>query len=100
MGFRTSTRSQWRKYISWPEELSPTGRALPTTLKAGGIQALRLIAANEVFEVAYFSELLRNISNYVSGSVVEDTDYVVKTLTAIVNVRATPPIIYASINLK
>ncbi|KAG0649388.1 hypothetical protein D0Z07_4423 [Hyphodiscus hymeniophilus] len=62
----------------------PNG-ALPTSLKAGGTQALQLIAANEEFEVAYFSELLANVTNDVPGYDVEDKDYVVKTLTAVVN---------------
>ena len=59
---------------------------LPTSLKAGGTQALQLIAANEEFEVAYFSELLSNVTNDVPGYDVKDKDYVVKTLTAVLNV--------------
>lgn len=60
--------------------------ALPTSLKAGGTQTLQLIAANEIFEVAYFTELLYNVTNNVPGYDVMDKDYVVKTLTAVVNV--------------
>lgn len=63
----------------------PNG-ALPSSLKAGGIQALQLIAANEIFEVAYFTELLANVTNDVPGYSVENKDYVVRTLTAVVNV--------------
>ncbi|KAL2069402.1 hypothetical protein VTL71DRAFT_14081 [Oculimacula yallundae] len=44
----------------------PNG-ALPSSLKAPGIQALQLIAANELFEVAYFSELVHNITTGVPG---------------------------------
>jgi len=62
----------------------PNG-ALPSTLKAGGVQALQLIAANELFEVAYLSELLNNVTTDMPGYEVEDKDYIVKTLTAIVN---------------
>lgn len=64
----------------------PNG-ALPSSLKANGVQALQLIAANEQFEVAYFSELLANVTNDVPGYSVAEKDYVVKTLTAVVNVR-------------
>jgi hypothetical protein len=64
----------------------PNG-ALPSSLKAGGIQALQLIAANELFEVAYFTDLLQNVTDNVPGYQVEDYDYVVATLTAIRAVR-------------
>lgn len=64
----------------------PNG-ALPTTLKPDAIQTLQLIAANELFETAYFTELLSNVTNHVPGYDVENYDYVVKTLTAVVNVR-------------
>lgn len=62
----------------------PNG-ALPTTLKADAIQALQLIAANEQFEVAYFTELLANVTNGVPGYEDGNTDYIKRTLTAIVN---------------
>ena len=65
----------------------PNG-ALPSSLKANGVQALQLIAANEIFEVAYFTELLANVTNNVPGYEVEDKDYIVKTLTAVVNVSS------------
>lgn len=65
----------------------PNG-ALPSSLTAGGTQALQLIAANEEFEVAYFSELLANVTNSVPGDGydIADKDYVIKTLTAVLNV--------------
>lgn len=44
----------------------PNG-ALPSSLKAAGVQALQLIAANELFETAYFTELISNITNKVPG---------------------------------
>jgi hypothetical protein len=64
----------------------PNG-ALPSSLKAGGIQALQLIAANELFEVAYFTDLLQNVTDKVPGYQVEDYDYVVATITAVRAVR-------------
>jgi hypothetical protein len=63
---------------------------LPKTLKKDGVQTLQLVAANELFEVAYFTELLKNVTDGVAGYDVEDKDYVIKTLTAVVNV--TPPL--------
>ncbi|KUJ14586.1 uncharacterized protein LY89DRAFT_650489 [Mollisia scopiformis] len=61
----------------------PNG-ALPTQLTAGATQTLQLIAANELFEVAYFTELVNNITNKVPGYENADS-YALKTLTAIVN---------------
>lgn len=60
--------------------------ALPTDLKADAIQALQIIAVNEIFETAYFSSLLDNVTNGVSGYTDfggMEKDYVVKSLTAI-----------------
>lgn len=63
----------------------PNG-ALPNTLKQSGVQALQLIAANELFEVAYFTELLHNITSKVSGYHEGHDKYIIDTLTAVVNV--------------
>ena len=65
---------------------APNGGA-PSSLKAPAVQAFQLIAANELAEIAYFTELIANVTNDVPGYDVEDKDYIVKTLTAIVNVR-------------
>jgi hypothetical protein len=64
----------------------PPNSVVPTTLQPAGIQTLQLIAANELFEVAFFTELLSNISNNVPGYDIPDKDYVVRMLTAVVNV--------------
>lgn len=40
---------------------------LPTTLGANSITAFQLIASNELFETAYFSSLLKNITDCASG---------------------------------
>ena len=65
----------------------PNG-ALPTSLTDSGAQTLQLIAANEIFEVAYFTELLANVTNDVPGyELGADKAYVVKTLTAVTAVR-------------
>lgn len=58
--------------------------ALPTSLKASGVQTLQLIAANEIFEVAYFTELLKNITSGVAGYEAGNTDYIKASLAAVV----------------
>jgi hypothetical protein len=63
--------------------------ALPTSLTTNGIQALQLIAANELFEVAYFTQLLQNITTRVRGyEEGHDDKYIIDTLRAVVNVSA------------
>ena len=41
--------------------------ALPSDLDKATITSFQLIAANEIFEVAYFTELYNNITNNVPG---------------------------------
>ena len=66
----------------------PTEPAQTTTpkLTAAGIQTLRLIAANELAEVAFFSELVSNITNGVPNYQCED--HVLASLVSILNVRS------------
>ena len=64
---------------------------LPTIVKSTGVTTLQLLALNEIFEVAYFTELLANVTNSVPGydhkSIAPlDKNYVVDALTAVVNV--------------
>ncbi|KAF4630723.1 hypothetical protein G7Y89_g7417 [Cudoniella acicularis] len=56
---------------------------LPTKLTPAAVQTLQLIAANELFEVAYFTELISNITTKVPGY--ECDQYVLNSLTAVVN---------------
>lgn len=68
---------------------------LPTTLTPAAITSLELLANNELFEVAFFSELLSNITNTVTGygfSDLEpfDRDLIIKSLTAILKVAYSP----------
>ncbi|KAH8790459.1 late sexual development protein [Hyaloscypha sp. PMI_1271] len=62
----------------------PNG-ALPSTLKPNGVQALQLIAANELFEVAYFTELVHNITSKVRGYSDGHHQYIIDTLTSVIN---------------
>ncbi|KAK4692825.1 hypothetical protein P7C71_g4455, partial [Lecanoromycetidae sp. Uapishka_2] len=63
---------------------------LPTSVKSTGVTTLQLLATNEIFEVAYFTELIANITNNVTGYDAValaplDYNYVLKSLTAVVN---------------
>jgi hypothetical protein len=64
--------------------------ALPTSLPADAEQTLQVIAYNEIFEVAFFSSLLANVTNGVDGftDLPLDKDYIVKILTAVVAVSS------------
>lgn len=64
---------------------------LPTSLKSGAVTALELLANNELFEVAFFSELLTNITSNVPGydaasTTPLDRALLIKSISAIVNV--------------
>lgn len=67
-------------------------KPLPKSVKSAGVTTLQLLALNEIFEVAYFTDLLANITNNVSGydaaSIAPlDRQYVIDSITAVVNVR-------------
>ena len=58
---------------------------------ATGVTTLQLLALNELFEVAYFTELLTNVTTNVAGYDTAsfaplDRKYVIDATTAIVNV--------------
>lgn len=70
---------------------TPPNGPLPTIVKSAGVTTLQLLALNEIFEVAYFTELLANVTNSVPGYTADciaplDKKYVVDALTAVVNV--------------
>ena len=67
----------------------PNG-ALPSTLTPNGVQTLQLIAANELSEVAFFTQLLQNITNKVPGYHEGHHPYIIDTLTAVVAVSHLP----------
>ncbi|KAI4190868.1 MAG: hypothetical protein LQ346_004842 [Caloplaca aetnensis] len=63
---------------------------LPTSLKDPAVTTLQLLANNELFEVAFFTELLANITNNVPGydeaaTAPLDRTYLIKALSAIRN---------------
>lgn len=58
----------------------------PPALSAEGVTNLKLIALNELFEVAFFTELIYNVTNKISGYDLEvDHDYILDSLNAIVD---------------
>lgn len=84
-GFPNPSPSQLMKIQSEAGGTLPN-TALPTKLPADAIQSLQVIAVNEIFETAYFSSLLDNVTNGVSGYTDFgglDKAYVVKSLKAI-----------------
>ncbi|KAL8917532.1 MAG: hypothetical protein Q9208_007893 [Pyrenodesmia sp. 3 TL-2023] len=63
---------------------------LPTSLKSAAVTTLQLLANNELFEVAFFSELVTNITTNVAGydeaaTAPLDREYLIKALSTIVN---------------
>jgi len=64
---------------------------LPTSLTPAGSQTLQLIALNELFEVAYFTQLLSNITNGVDGYEDGDDTEIINALEVIINVRLILP---------
>jgi hypothetical protein len=61
---------------------------LPTSLPADAVTTLQVIAYNEIFEVAFFSSLLANVTDGVDGytDLPMDKDYIISILTAVVAV--------------
>jgi hypothetical protein len=60
----------------------------PSNISADGLVSLRLVAANELFEVAFFSDLLNNVTQNVKGYEIDgnNRDLVIKSLTAVLAV--------------
>ncbi len=67
--------------------LLPNGPPPPVAPKEDDLLSLRLIAFNEIFEVAYFTELLFNITNNVAGYEYQDQaqrQQIIDAITAVV----------------
>ena len=65
----------------------PNGPPPPTAPKEDDLLSLRLIAFNELFEVAYFTELLYNVTNNVPGYAYQDQSerqQIIDAITAVV----------------
>jgi hypothetical protein len=65
----------------------------PLNISSEGIKSLQLIAFNELFEIAFFSSLISNISSDEPGFIVRDErrrDGILRTLRRILAVSWTP----------
>lgn len=63
---------------------SLSNAALPLNISSEGIKNLQVIALNELAEVAFFAQLLANITNNVEGYQIPDAthDYILEALLA------------------
>ena len=86
-GFPNPSPAQLKQIETLAGGSLPNG-PLPTTLTPSAVVAVQLIALNEIFEVAYFTDLLSNITNSVPGYELTgyNRTYVTEALTAVVNV--------------
>lgn len=59
--------------------------SLPGNISMEGLKDFQLIAFNELAEVAFFTELLSNITNNVEGYMInaEKRDFIISTITAV-----------------
>lgn len=92
-GFPSPSASQLKSISQAAGGYLPNG-PLPSKLSDTATVTLQLIALNEIFEVAYFTELVQNITSGVSGyDVGSNQAFAVKALTAIKNVSRRPSIL-------
>lgn len=64
----------------------------PAKVSDEGVTNLKLIALNEIFEVAFFTQLQQNITNYVPGYELhgQDREFILKTINAVIAVSLSP----------
>lgn len=60
----------------------------PATVKPSTLTTLRFIAFNEIFEVAFYTQLIQNITNYVPGYEIKDEKKKQKLLANLVAIQA------------
>jgi hypothetical protein len=87
-GFPSPSPAQLKEIESLAGGPLPNG-ALPSELTPTAIATLQLLALNELFEVFYFTTLLKNITDSVPGYELTgaeyDRTYIIDTITAIKN---------------
>ncbi|KYK59150.1 late sexual development protein [Drechmeria coniospora] len=81
-GFPSPSAQQELSIAQQAGGLLPNGPA-PTSLGANSITAFQLIAFNELFETAYFSSLLANITSGAAGYEAENKDELIKIFTTV-----------------
>lgn len=84
-GFPNPSKDQVKDIANKAGGLLPDG-PLPTELGNGSTVAFQLINANELFETAYFSSLLKNITDEVDGYKSDNKAELVKIFSTIVAV--------------
>ena len=87
-GFPNPSQSQLADIQKAAGGTLPNG-PLPPTLKDDASTTLNLIALNELFEVAYFTQLLANVTQKVPGydcGIAPECEMLVQTLQSVVNV--------------
>lgn len=84
-GFPTPSDAQLRE-ISLQAGGQLPGGPLPNNLGPGSKTAFQLIAFNELFETAFFSSLLYNVTENVHGYETDAKESVVKVLSAVLAV--------------
>ena len=84
-GFPTVDNSTLRSIEQRAHGTLPNG-ALPTSLSDTSVTVLQLIAFNEIFEVAFFTNLIQNVTNNVRGYQIDSPvlkNLVLNTLQAV-----------------
>ena len=84
-GFPTPNQGQEQQIFQEARGTLPNGPT-PDKISDEGIFSLQVVALNELFEVAFFDQLLYNITNSVPGYQIPDSkkyDFAVKSLTAV-----------------
>ncbi|KAK5107875.1 hypothetical protein LTR62_000585 [Meristemomyces frigidus] len=85
-GFPTVTPALLENIAEAAHGLIPNG-GLASQLAAGSVTIFELIAFNEIFEVAFFTSLLNNVTTNVPGFEIPSQtlrNYIINTLTAVV----------------
>ena len=91
-GFPNPTPAQIKKIEQGAGGTLPNGPLPPNPNSPQAALDLQVVAFNEIFEVAYFTQLLHNVTNNVHGYEVPTKwgkDYVVKLLKEVIDVCST-----------
>ena len=88
-GFPSPSDEQLKQIQITSQGTLPNGPA-PASVSPEGLTNLKLLALNEIFEVAFFTQLLSNITNKVDGYDIGaeryDVNYITKSLQAVIAV--------------
>lgn len=96
-GFPNLTDAALKQVETVAQGTLPNG-GLPSNVSASGLTSFRVIAFNEIFEVAFFTSLIQNITNNVPGYQLKDNDFRDFTLRALNAVQAQEELHAAGVN--